>query len=237
MNINSRLVAACALSIAALGTATACSGKAQVAPSAVNHAAYNRSASPTATPTQAAATATPGATHAPVSTTTSTNTSSGGTTVVTPASVVPACGNNDLRINWGYGTESQPLQFGAVIFKNVSAHTCTLQGYPGAVIKDGGTTINAARVLNGDPGVPKLSSPPLVTLKPGGAAHAELEWLLYTNQSCYPTGSGTFEITAPNTTKTVTISTGAHLGKKVGICSAFETNPVVPGTLGFTVGN
>ncbi len=63
-----------------------------------------------------------------------------------------------------------------------------------------------------------------------------LEWLVHTNQTCYPSGSGTFEITAPNTTKMVVIGTGGHMGAQ-GICSAFEVNPVVPGVFGVAVGS
>ena len=97
--------------------------------------------------------------------------------------------------------------------------------------------IDATRVLNGERGsLPPLSSPPRVTLRSGGVSYAVLEWLLHTNQSCYPNGSGTFEITAPNTTKTVIIGTGGHMGEQ-GICSAFEVNPVVPGVFGVAVGS
>jgi len=67
-------------------------------------------------------------------------------------------------------------------------------------------------------------------------SYAALEWLVHTNQTRYPSGSGTFEITAPNTTKTVVIGTGGHMGVQ-GICSAFEVNPVVPGVFGVAVGS
>jgi hypothetical protein len=235
-----RLAGTCGLATVALtvalGTA-ACGGNSAVAPSALSNTTHSSGGASSA----ATSTATGGATAAATTGASAPQTTAAGGTGTAPARTaaasVPACGNDDLKISWGYGTQSEPLQGAAVVFKNISDHTCTLQGYPGAVIKDGGTTINASRILNGFRGdLPPLSSPPLVTLAPGGVSYAVLEWLLHTNQACYPTGTGSFEITAPNTTKTVTISTAAHVGQ-AGICSAFETNPVVPGTFGIPVGN
>lgn len=253
-----RLVGSCGLATVALtvalGTA-ACSGGTAIAPTAANSTTHGTgstggSASSAATNPTATTTATTSAQRTAGSGTTTgsgagTGTGSGsgsgsgaGSGAGTSAGTsVPGCGNGDLKISWGYGTQSEPLQAGAVVFKNISDHTCTLQGYPGAALQDGGTTINASRVLNGFRGsLPPLSSPPLVTLAPGGVSYAVLEWRLHTNQACYPTGSGSFEVTAPNTTKTVTLSMGVHVGR-AGICSSFETNPVVPGTFGVAVGN
>ncbi|MBR7825547.1 DUF4232 domain-containing protein [Actinospica sp. MGRD01-02] len=236
-----KTIAACALSTVALGAA-AC-GTAQAAPPSAKGATATTGS---ATTTGAAANGgTPGA-GAPASASAAATASAaptkaaGGTTTgstgASKKSTVPACDNDDLKIYPGYGTQSQPLQEGAVVFKNISTHTCTLQGYPGAAIEDSGTVINATRVLNGDRGdLPQLTSPPLVTLAPGGVSYSVIEYLLHTDQSCYPNGTGTIEITAPNTTKTIAISTGAHLGTQ-GICSAFEVNPVVPGTFGVSVG-
>jgi len=148
-----------------------------------------------------------------------------------PVAAVP-CGNADLQISSGYGTQSQPLQASAVVFTNIGDHTCTLQGYPGVAIAVDKTVVNAARVLNGFRGdLPALGSPPLVTLVPGASAYAVIEWMLSDGQSCYPTGTGIIETTAPNTTRTVAISGGAHVGRQ-GICSSLEINPVVPGTFG-----
>jgi hypothetical protein len=223
-----KALAACALAALALGAA-ACGGTAQAAPPSASPATGNGSgaASPPAT-TSASASASGVATTSQAQ--------AGGTTTGTTSSV-PDCGNDDLKISFGYGTQSDPLQASAVVFKNISSHTCVLQGYPGAAIKDGSTVINATRVLNGERGsLPTLSGPPRVTLRPGGVSYAVLEWLLHTNQPCYPSGSGTFEITAPDTTKTVIIGTGGHMGEQ-GICSAFEVNPVVPGVFGVAVGS
>lgn len=162
--------------------------------------------------------------------TTGADRSTGGVEAGTASTPVP-CGNADLRISWGYGDTGQPLQAEAVVFTNLGGQACTLQGYPGAAITDEGTVINATRVLNGVRGdLPPLNSPPLVTLAPGGIAYAVVEWLLQDGHPCYPTGTGVFEITAPNTTKTITLS-HPTMGRQ-GICSNLEVNPVLPGTFG-----
>lgn len=223
-----KALAACALAAVALGAA-ACSGTAQAAPPSASPATSNSGSTASSPATTTATAAASGVAATPQS-------QAGGTTTAA-TSAVPACGNDDLKISFGYGTQSDPLQASAVVFKNISSHTCFLQGYPGAAIKDGSTVIDATRVLNGERGdLPPLSSPPRVTLRSGGVSYAVLEWLLHTNQPCYPSGSGTFEITAPNTTKTVIIGTGGHMGEQ-GICSAFEVNPVVPGVFGVAVGS
>jgi len=165
---------------------------------------------------------------APPATSTGHGTGGTGGTGTDAASTVAPCGNGDLRTSWGYGTQSQPLQAGAVVFTNVSNHACTLKGYPGTAIANAGTVINATRVLNGyRDDQPPLKSPPLVTLAPGAAAHAMAEWLTYNGHACYPAGTGTFEITAPDTTNTILLS--RPLMGRQGICSSLQINPVLPG--------
>jgi uncharacterized protein DUF4232 len=201
-----RRFAACVLSAGALLSASACTSQAQPAPTV----AASRSSAPA---TKAPATQAP-ATQAAASTGTA-----------------APCANGDLKTSWGYGTQSMPLQVDAVAFTNVGDRACTLQGYPGVAITDGGTVINAVRVLNGYRGdLPPLTSPPLVILAPAAHAYAVVEWLLRQSQACYPAGTGTFEITAPDTTNTIILSTSV-MGR-AGICSGLKVNPVVPGTFG-----
>ena len=218
-----RLAAASVLSTAALLSAAACTGSTQPGPTATT---VRTSAAASATASTAAASPSPSAQSATAVPARSSSAASGSA----------PCGNGDLRISWGYGTQSTPLQAAAVVFTNVADHTCTLQGYPGAAIADGGTVVNAARVLNGFRGdLPPLTSPPLVTLAPGAVAYAVAGWRLHDGQACYPTGTGAFEFTAPNTTKTVTLSK-VTTGLK-GICSSLEINPIVSGTFGVAVGS
>ena len=162
--------------------------------------------------------------------------------VAAPASVrsaplsVPACGNSDLALGLGYGTQSEPQGWSSIVITNVSKHTCTLRGYTGAAIVVDGKTINATRSLNiyhGDK--PPLTSPPLVTLAPGASGYSVFETVLGKGSGCYPTGKGLLEVTAPNTTRTVTVSRGMLMGSG-SICSGFEVGPVQAGYFGVPVG-
>lgn len=150
---------------------------------------------------------------------------------------VPACGNDDLAIGNGYGTQSYPVQDSSIVITNVGNHTCTLQGYIGAAIVVDGRTINAARALNLDRGtLPELTSPPLVTLAPGASSYSVLQWVAGKGPGCYPTGTGLLEATAPNTTRTVVPSKAVIMGGDGGICSGFEVDPVTAGYFGTPVG-
>jgi Protein of unknown function (DUF4232) len=217
-----RTVAACALAAAALLSATACASQASTTSSAQGG---TQSASAGTVTVPATTASSGGASKAP-----SSAASTAGVQQQSSAAALadPACGNTDLKITQGSGTESQPDQAGGLIFTNVGGHTCTLRGYPGASITVGKTVINAARALNGFRGdLPPLTSPPLVTLSPGASAYSVIEWKLgQKGESCYPDGTGTISITAPNTTHTVAVSSAAHVGTQ-GICSNLEINPVI----------
>jgi hypothetical protein len=142
-----------------------------------------------------------------------------------------SCTNADVTVAFGHGATNGNYQSTDLIFTNVGSGTCTLQGYPGAALVAGSTTINATRELNEFMGDTHLTSPPLVTLAPGGTASATLQWLLPTaGQTCpYPAATGSIEIIAPDTTHVDIVSTGAHVGRD-GICSSLEIDPVTPGT-------
>lgn len=227
-----RHAALLAVASAALLAAAACTGA--TADVAASHLGTSPSASASASsPTTAAA---------PVLATTPGTSPASAAPVTVPASAgaakspVPACGNDDLALGLGYGTQSLPLQAGSVVITNVSDHTCTLLGYPGAAIVVDGTTVNATRVLNGYRGdLPKLTAPPLVTLAPGASSYSVLEWIVGNGPNCYPTGDGKLEVTAPGTTLTRVLSSAMLMGR-TRICSGFEVNPVVAGYFGIPVG-
>lgn len=233
-----RLAAAVLLSSAALLSAAACSGQ-QSTPAAHGTTRGSTSAAATASGSVAAsipasAVVSAGASTAAASSGASKSNddnSGGGTTVAAAGSA--SCGNSSLQVKWGYGSQSQPQQYSAVEFVNVSSHTCTLDGYPGLSIEVNGTVIDATRTLNG--AEPPLKSPQLVTLAPGAKAYAIAQWTLATTgHSCaYPTGTGTFEATAPNTTHTVVLSSGAQVGIS-GICSGLAISPVEVGNYGLS---
>lgn len=221
-----RLAAAALLSGVALLSTAACTGSSS-APSAQGAGAH-RTNSAAASPSASAASAVSLPSAAAAAASTASSTGDHGTNGGKAAT--PQCANADLKVSWGYGSQSEPEQYEAIDFVNTSSHACTLYGYPGLVIKVGGTTINAARVLDG--AVSPLKSPQLVTLSPGGKAYAIAQWEMGTpGQACYPTGTSTFEATAPNTTRTVVLSTGGQVGKQ-GVCSGLAVNPVETGTYG-----
>lgn len=216
------LLSGAVLLAAACASLTGCAGSGSGAAAAgpVTH-----SPAPSAT----ASTAPPSTAASPTASAPRAGSTATGSTADDAASTVAPCGNGDLRTAWGYGTQGRPLQAEAVVFTNVGTRSCTLKGYPGLAVADAGTVINAARVLNGFRGdQPPLKTPPLVTLAPGAAAHAMVQWLTYDGRACYPTGTGVFEVTAPDTTNTIILSRPV-MGRQ-GICSGLDVNPVAPGT-------
>lgn len=218
-----RLAATAVLSTAALLSAAACSGQSTAS---TVHVANG------ATSTATAAGASPAALSVPAGTATTSSAKSAPSSAADAAAGTPSCGNSDLQVKWGYGSQSQPDQYSAIDFANISDRTCTLYGYPGLSITVNGTVINATRTLSGTQ--PAIKSPQLVTLAPGGKAYAIAQWVLATpGKACYPTGTGSFDAIAPNTTHTFVLSTGVSVGSS-GICSGLAINPVQPGTFGTT---
>jgi Protein of unknown function (DUF4232) len=233
-----RLAAAAVLSTAALLSIGACSGQSATAAVSVTHGPTTATATASGSTTPAtvplpAATGT-ASTGTGTSATSSTSGNGGSGTTGAAAGVAP-CRNAALQVSWGTGSQSEPEQYSAIDFVNVSDRSCTLYGYPGLAIRVDGTVINAARTLDG--AEPPLKSPQPVTLAPGGKAYAVAQWELATSgKTCYPTGTGTFEATAPNTTRTFVLSTAGHIGKQA-ICSGLAVNPVQAGTYGVATGS
>ena len=218
-----RLTAAAVLSTAALLSVAACSGQSTAS---TVHAAGG------AASTATAAGSNPAALSVPAGTATTTSAKSAPSSGAVGAAGTPSCAASDLQVKWGYGSQSQPDQYSAIDFANISDRTCTLYGYPGLSITVNGTVINATRTLSGTQ--PAIKSPQLVTLAPGGKAYAIAQWVLATpGKACYPTGTGSFDAIAPNTTHTFVLSTSATVGSS-GICSGLAINPVQPGTFGTT---
>jgi Protein of unknown function (DUF4232) len=81
------------------------------------------------------------------------------------------CSTGGLRVTIGPANGAAGSLYYPLLFTNVSGAACTLYGYPGAafVTGPGGTVIGGAAVRN--PTFPKA----LVTLAPGGVAHASLQ--------------------------------------------------------------
>lgn len=157
---------------------------------------------------------------------------SSSTPAASPAGANAApCGNGDIAVSLGRAGAAMNHAGQAAVFKNVSNHTCTLQGYPGAAVMSGGhALVNATRELNGFIGDGRqLSSAPLVTLQPGQSASAELEWVGNAGEKCYANGSGGLAITPPNTTKSTSLEK-MDVGTN-GICAGFQVHPVIAGII------
>ena len=146
---------------------------------------------------------------------------------------IPDCANTDITVSLSGSDAAMNHAGQALKFTNVSAHTCTLHGYPGVAVVangDGRTLVNATRALNGYIGDERqLSSAPVVTLQAGQSAGAVVEWVGDAGEQCYPNGSGTLLVTPPNTTKSTSLRT--MLVGTSGVCAGFEVHPVVPGVL------
>lgn len=82
-----------------------------------------------------------------------------------------ACATSALHASLGQGGGAAGSAFYPIVFTNVSGSGCTLFGYPGVsfVTKAGGTLIGKAARRN-----PTFASH-LVTIAPGGTAHAQLQ--------------------------------------------------------------
>jgi len=234
--IGMRHIAVFAVAAAVLGATAACTGS---------------SGSPTS-----GGTSTAGTTLSPSATTTTVNTQPAGTTTTTGSANTTntssssgtnngsnstagsqaasggttSCTGSAIKVTLGNGDAAMSHAGLALVFTNTSSQTCTLQGYPGAAIMNGSTVVlNATRSLNGYIGDERqLSSSPLVTLAPGGKASAILEYVMSAGETCYPSGSGTLEVTPPNTTSTTAL-TSMTAGTS-GVCADFDIHPVVAGT-------
>jgi Protein of unknown function (DUF4232) len=231
-----RLAGFAVLAMAVLGATAACTGSSSPTnPGGESTAAT--SLSPTATSTQAAGTSS--ATGAATATSTSTATTAaanGSSSNASPHAVsggTTSCTGSEIKVSLGEGGVAMSHEGFVLIFTNSSSRTCTLDGYPGVAIMNGSTVVlNATRSLNGfigdGRGTP-LTSIPLVTLAPGATASAELEFVVNAGETCYPNGTGTVEVTPPNTTTTTgtrSETVGTH-----GICADFQIHPVVAGTI------
>ncbi|HTJ68848.1 MAG TPA: DUF4232 domain-containing protein [Actinospica sp.] len=210
--------AAAILAAAVLGGTAACTG----------------SSSP-ATPTVAAPSTSGGSTAATQPTSASTATPAAPATSASPSSAASghvvaaggACTGSEIKVALGQSGAATGHHIVTLDFTNTGSRTCALQGYPGAAIVNGSTTIlNAKRTLNGFAGDnQQLSSAPLVTLSPGATAYANLEWVVDNGEPCGPNGTGMLAVTPPNTTSTaklMSLTSGTQ-----GVCADFEVHPVV----------
>jgi len=222
-----RRVAAVAIVVAVLGATAACTGSSSGSSNTGSRSSAQTTVTPSATASANAATSGGAATQGMNASTTTSSAASAH--AVTGAS---ACTGTEIKVAQGRNSAAMGHHGDVLVFTNSSSRTCTLQGYPGAAIMSGSTVVlNATRALNGYIGDERqLSSAPLVTLAPGAVASAMLEWEVDSGQTCVARGSGTLQITPPNTT--VTTGLGSMTVGSDGVCSGFDIHPVVAGNLG-----
>jgi Protein of unknown function (DUF4232) len=106
----------------------------------------------------------------------------------TPAPATPAssdCKVADLNIHLGGGDAAAGTSYRALVFTNKGSRTCTIQGFAGVsfVAGDDGHQVGPAAYRNGEKG-------PVITLKPGESANADLGFVQVMNYDpavCKPT--------------------------------------------------
>jgi Protein of unknown function (DUF4232) len=115
----------------------------------------------------------------------------------------PACATAVLKGSLGPGSAAAGSSYYPIDFTNTSGSACTLYGYPGA------SFVNAS---GGQVGAPATEDPvyprQLVTLAPGGTAHAELRIAAaqnYPSTTCSPTAVSSLKVFPPGQTSALLI--------------------------------
>jgi Protein of unknown function (DUF4232) len=229
---NRRLAAFAVLTMAVLGATAACTGSSSSPSGLGGTSTAGTSLSPTPAAAGTVTVSSSPASTTPAATSAATSPANGAKSSASSHAVsgTAPCTGSEIKVSLGSGGAAMSHDGIALVFTNTSSHACTLQGYPGAAIMKGSTLlVNATRTLNGYIGDERqLSSAPLVTLAPGFKASAMVESLANAGETCYPNGTGTLEVTPPNTTATVSLRT-LTVGSG-GVCAGFEVHPVVAGT-------
>ena len=142
------------------------------------------------------------------------------------AATFRACTNGSLTVSHSSSQGAAGHSSFVVLFKNTSASTCTIYGYPGldALNGSGHVLAHATRTLNGAMG--GAHAVRTITVRPGHYASATSEWL---NFNPVTAGACTFskyvKTTPANTTRTV------QLTVSVSACR-LQIHPTVAGTSG-----
>lgn len=164
------------------------------------------------------------------STGTATSTGSSTSTQTSAASGVSSCTGSHISLKINQGSSGMGHTGSVLVFTNTGSSTCTLYGYPGADVTDGGqynfaSRMNATRVS----GVAVKT----VSLSPGSSASAMLEWDVNPTDgepasaaNCAGMAGGYLEITPPNTIATI------KSDPALDMCAALKVYPVVSGTTG-----
>jgi hypothetical protein len=106
------------------------------------------------------------------------------------------CKVADLKLSLGGGDAAAGTAYRSVVFTNKGARTCTIQGFPGVsyVAGDDGHQVGPAAYRTGKKG-------PVITLKPGGTAFADVGFVQVRNfdaSVCKPTAVRGLRIYPPH---------------------------------------
>jgi Protein of unknown function (DUF4232) len=146
-----------------------------------------------------------------------------GAATPTSAVTVPQCGNSSLAVTRTFTQGGAGHGWMALIYRNVTSHSCTVYGYPGldAINSTGHVLAHATRTLSGYGSGGHLST---VTILPGGFASAGVEWLNFN-----PATSGPCAFSTTVNTIVANTSTVHRLQVSVSACS-LQVHPTVAGT-------
>jgi Protein of unknown function (DUF4232) len=115
----------------------------------------------------------------------------------------PACATAILKGSLGPGSAAAGSSYYPIVFTNTSGSACTLYGYPGvSFVTASGSQVGASATE--DPVYPRQ----LVTLAPGGTAHAELRIATaqnYPAATCSPVAVSTLKVFPPGQTSALSI--------------------------------
>lgn len=140
----------------------------------------------------------------------------------------PGCSSADLRISLGSASGAAGSDYQYIEFQDVSADSCTLQGFPGVSLL-GGTPLRqigaaATRAPN--------DNPSLVTLTPGGMASALMRMssaMDYPDATCDPVATAMLQVYPPNGTVAQQVPF-ASTGCGAAAVKLLQINAVQPGT-------
>ena len=164
------------------------------------------------------------------STDTAGSNSTGGTSTQA-AGGASSCTGSNISIKIDQGSSGMGHTGSVLVFTNTGSQTCTLYGYPGADVTEGGqynyaSAMNATRISGG-------VAMRTVSLSPGSSASAMLEWDVNPTDgepasaaNCPGQAGGYLEITPPNTIATIKSE------PPLDMCAALKVYPVVAGTAG-----
>lgn len=217
------MLAVAAVLVAGCSTQSSSSSTGSAAGAPSPSTASSSAAAPAST-TSSAATPSPASTPSPA------GTSTAAPPVTSPAKAgEPACATKSLVVSVAQSGAAAGSQYVFIRFKNASAATCTLFGYPGVALARGGASpsqVGAAATRS------PFAPPAVVTLKPGQAGSAQLQIANtdnYPASTCDPTTANALQVFPPNQVVPVLVSIPPRTGCASRSVSILVVGVVQPG--------